>query len=95
MASSHDYLLPNGLRKIVFPFVPAPGGVESRGPIGATVHHQDAPARTWTIMHNLGYNPSVAIMINDQEVDADVNYPNLNTVLIVFSTPQKGSARLT
>lgn len=61
----------------------------------AFVYTQDLPASTWTINHTLGYEPSVSIIINGEEVDADVDFPNNSVVVITFNAPQTGIARLT
>lgn len=55
---------------------------------------QSAPATVWTITHTLGHLPSVHIIVDDEEVDADVDYPNINTVVITFAEPQTGYAEL-
>lgn len=83
---------------IYFPFETAPGGVapETGSPSGAAfVWPQVTPAATWIIHHNLGYNPSVSVIVNGEEVEPDVDYPDTNTVTLIFSTPQAGTARLT
>lgn len=87
--------------KVIFlPLEIAPGGV-SEAPGGGTgggeaafVFTQLIPATIWNITHNLGYEPAVSIMVNDEEVDADVVYPNENIAVITFNTPQAGIARL-
>lgn len=88
--------------KVVYvPFEVAPGGVADGGSSGLTgggsaiIFTQAEAASTWTITHNLGYQPSVAVMIGNEEVDTDVDYPDNNTVVILFGSPQVGTARLT
>lgn len=89
------------VKVIYFPFEEAPGGVEpDTGPTGGgltggLVFTQTIPANVWTIHHTLGYDPAVSIIVDDQEVDADVSYPNTSIVIITFNTPQAGEARLT
>lgn len=60
-------------------------------------HTQTVAATTWTITHNLGYNPA-GIVISDQagsEVTPDnIDYPNTSTVVVSFLAPQAGTARL-
>lgn len=55
---------------------------------------QQAPATPWTISHTLGHLPSVTITVGGAIVDADVDYPDLQTVVITFAQPQSGSAEL-
>lgn len=55
---------------------------------------QSAPASVWTISHTLGHLPQVSIIVDDEEVDADVDYPNINTVVITFAAPQTGSVEM-
>lgn len=55
---------------------------------------QTAPSTTWTINHTLGHLPQVTIVVDGEEVDADVDYPNINTVVISFGSPQSGVAEL-
>lgn len=83
------------VKVIYFPFETAPGGVQPGQPGEAFVYNQNSPASTWTIVHGLGYNPSVAIMVGGEEVDAEVEYPSVTTVVIMFGTPVSGTARLT
>lgn len=50
---------------------------------------------TWTINHNLGYNPIVRVFIGQYEVQpATISFPTLNQTVITFNTPQTGTARL-
>lgn len=89
---------PDGLRVIYFPYDPAPGGIapnDGSETGAAFVYTQTIPATTWTIQHDLGYNPSVALMIGGEEADADVDYPSMSVVVVIFGAPQAGTARLT
>ena len=89
-------------RVVYFPFEVAPGGVvpitedigTGEGDV-AYVYNQTLPASTWTITHTLGHEPSVSIIIDGEEVDADVDFPNNSVVVVTFNTPQVGLARLT
>lgn len=89
------------VKTIYFPFEPGPGGVTTGGAGGpgtasnAYVHHQNIAASIWTIDHPLGYEPGVCIIVDNEEVEADVDYPNNSVVVITFNTPQRGMARLT
>ena len=54
---------------------------------------QAAASATWNVVHNLGKNPSVSIVdTNDQEVFAQVDYINTNSLTITFSSAQAGKA---
>jgi hypothetical protein len=82
--------------KVVYlPFEPAPGGIEPGVPNAAFVYRQTSPASTWTIHHNLGYNPTVSVIVGGEEVEPDVDYPSTAMVVLIFGTPQIGTARLT
>jgi len=89
----------DGETTLYYPFQPAPGGVDqvpvTTPPRQSFIHTQARPAATWIITHPLGYKPSVAVFIGDEEVEADVEVPGIQVVSITFSTPQAGKARLT
>jgi hypothetical protein len=48
----------------------------------------------WTIPHTFDHFPSVTVIVGGVQVDADVQYPNPTTVVIVFASPQVGTAVL-
>ena len=57
------------------------------------VFTQAVPAVTWTVTHNFGKFPSVSIVdTNDQEVFAQVDYVDVNSLTITFSSAQAGKA---
>lgn len=59
------------------------------------LHQQQVPSAVWTINHNLGKEPSVTVIDSaEQEVQGDVTYPTINQVVITFSAPFGGRARL-
>lgn len=63
------------------------------------VHTQDSPSNQWTIVHGLNCKPSVAVQIlyNAQMQTAlpnSVTYPDNNTVVVGFTAPYSGTARL-
>lgn len=86
------------VKVIYFPFQPEVGGPVAEEPpatsIGITFN-QAIPASTWTIPHSLGYEPNVSIIVGDEEVEAEVEYPNNSVVVINFGIPVSGTARLT
>lgn len=58
-------------------------------------HRQATPATTWTVIHNLGFRPNVAIVDSaGTEVIGDVDYLDDNTVQLHFSVPFAGEAYL-
>jgi hypothetical protein len=85
-------------------YVPVPEDVPGPGSgnvIGASVEWlpvftfpQIAPATPWIITHSLGHDPEVTIIIDGEEVSADVTYPDATTVRIDFAEPQSGIAEL-
>lgn len=71
-----------------------------RGPMGPLndgfEHVQATPASTWSVTHTLGRYPlSCEIVIADQVVFSDVEYPDQFTVVVTFAVPQAGTLRLT
>jgi len=64
-------------------------------PTYAYTFYQTEPTTTWTINHNLGYNPIVRVFIGTSEVQPQsVTHPSINQAVITFSSPQVGYARL-
>lgn len=63
-------------------------------PEGLFVYNQSVPSTEWIIVHNLGHLPSVHVIVNEEEVDADILYPNESTVIIQFAEPQVGRAEM-
>jgi hypothetical protein len=62
----------------------------------AYTHQQFVPAALWTINHNLGIWPAVAIFdTGGHEVEADIAHQSSNQLLIRFAIPIAGLARLT
>lgn len=69
------------------------------GPPGNTARYQEtitSASTSWTINHNLGYNPtSVTILsVGGVIVDAEVLHTSINQVVIIFNTPYAGSVRI-
>lgn len=70
-----------------------------QGPSGAGgaryIHTQSSPSSTWTINHNLGYNPSITLLsTGGVEIEAGIIHSNLNQVLVSFVIPMTGTANL-
>lgn len=61
----------------------------------AYTFYQTSLSTTWTINHNLGYNPIIRVFVGTEEVQpASISFPTVNQAIITFSTPQMGVARL-
>ena len=62
---------------------------------GTYTHNQDVASNSWTINHNLDYYPSVSIVDSaGTSVFGDVQYIDLNTVIVNFTDPFAGKAFL-
>ena len=58
-------------------------------------HVQTQNNNTWTIVHNLGYKPSVTtIDLDGTEIHGDIIYTNNNELTVTFSEQVKGEAYL-
>lgn len=63
-------------------------------PASVYEHNQTTPSTSWSLEHNLGYNPVVRVFIGSSEVLPDtITHPTIFTTVITFSTPQQGTAR--
>ncbi|MDQ3782107.1 MAG: hypothetical protein M3349_04115 [Actinomycetota bacterium] len=61
----------------------------------AYIHEQLTPAATWTITHNLGHFPSVAVVDSAGSlVHGNVNYISINVVEVSFGSGFSGKAYL-
>jgi hypothetical protein len=73
--------------------IEAAGGTAGSG--GTYTHTQTVPDTTWTITHNLGYNPNVTIIdaaLNN--IEGDIQYNSINELTITFSVSVYGTAYL-
>jgi len=64
---------------------------------GSFTFTQPTPSMNWSIPHNLGRIPVIAIVGNDgHEIEGEVihSVPDYNTTQIVFTAPVSGAARL-
>lgn len=69
---------------------PGPSGIGD-----VSTHIQSTAAATWTIVHGLGRYPvSVLVVIGTEQVEPDVEFPDANTVVLTFATPQSGRAEV-
>jgi len=68
---------------------PGPSGT------GGYNHNQESASNTWTINHNLGYRPTVALFtVGGVEFDAEVVHTSVNQCTVNLVTPMAGMARL-
>jgi hypothetical protein len=62
---------------------------------GIYVHNQDTSSNTWNISHNLDYYPNVEIVDSaGNVVIGDIQYIDLNNIIINFTDPFAGKAFL-
>jgi hypothetical protein len=70
-----------------------PPGPPSAGAAGFNFA-QSVAASVWTINHNLGYRPTVALQTGGGvELIGQVSHLSANTVQVTFTTPRTGTAR--
>lgn len=73
---------------------PLPSVVEQTPPTSYT-HTQLTPSAQWTIIHNLGFYPSVLTLNNDNAVMVGmVTHVTVNALYVTFNVPVSGTARL-
>ena len=75
----------------------APFYMGAPGPSGAAgakyLHTQASPSATWTVNHNLGVRPIIAVFsIGWVEVGANTTHTNENQAIIYFNTANAGFA---
>jgi hypothetical protein len=87
------YIAPGSYDFAVFG-ITVPFDVEDGALAPSYVHVQTIPNQTWTIIHNLGFNPNVSVVIGGEEVLTDVSWPDVNTVIVGLDAPYLGSAYL-
>lgn len=80
-------------RVVVLPVRGAPGSAGSAA--GTYAHAQTTPAAEWTIVHGLGRKPDVALFLTgepQERVYTDLAYPDLDTILVSWPSPESGEA---
>lgn len=75
------------------------GNIGPVGPPGLSgagfIFTQPTPSSTWTINHNLGFNPAVELLtVGGVEFEAQVTHINTNQTVVNIAIPMAGSARL-
>lgn len=65
-------------------------------PMGGTyVHNQYSASTTWSITHNLGYNPNVTVVDSAGTIiEGSLDYPDINTLIATFTASFAGKAYL-
>ncbi len=59
------------------------------------IHDQGTPSDIWTITHNLNKYPAATVVDSaNSEVIGEIQYTNLNTLTVTFSSPFSGKAYL-
>lgn len=66
--------------------------LKSSGDLSHT-HVQGTPSATWNVTHNLGKNPTVAVVDSlENEVIGDIQYVDSNNLTITFTSTFSGKA---
>lgn len=80
---------------VIVAISPGPPGATGPAGNGGFTHVQSAPAATWTIVNTLGrYPAAVLVVVGDQMVLTDVEFPDEDTIVITFATPQTGRVEI-
>ena len=59
------------------------------------VHTQDASVSSWTVPHNLGFNPNVTVVATGgATVEGEITYSTVNSLILTFSSALTGKAYL-
>jgi len=69
------------------------GGINT---VTAHIHEQEEESDTWTIQHDLGYQPIIQVVLADkfQIIPNEVEHVDLSQTVVRFTQPQLGKARL-
>jgi len=77
------------------------GSYGVQGATGTSLHNisytytQATPSATWTINHNLGYNPNLTVQDSAGTiVEGEISYTNSNSLTVTFSAAFSGYAYL-
>jgi hypothetical protein len=74
-------------------FLPVPGPAGPAGGVIRYVHTQSTASTTWTVNHNLGSRPLIAVFsAGGVEVDASILHISNNQAQISFNTAVTGTA---
>lgn len=73
---------------------PGPQGPAGAAGGSAVVHVQSDPSTIWVVNHSFGREPNVVVVIDGENVIADITYPTLSTVVVGFGSLQTGKVVL-
>ena len=69
-----------------------PAGTFSPGDVSYT-HIQSVASNTWTVNHNLGFNPTAVVLDSaGTNCEGTFSYPTTNTLIITFTAAFTGTA---
>lgn len=74
---------------------PGPQGPQGQFQVGdvAYTHIQAVSSATWTINHNLGFNPTAVVLDSaGTQCEGAFSYPTVNQMVITFTAPFTGTA---
>ena len=92
---SDDVIIVQPVTTTVVVTTPGPQGPAGEFVVGdvAYTHTQSVASATWTINHNLGFNP-VAVVLDSggTQCEGAISYPTINQMVIVFTGAFTGIA---
>ena len=74
---------------------PGPQGAPGQFQVGdvAYTHIQSVSSATWTINHNLGFNPTAVVLDSaGTQCEGTFSYPSKNQMVITFTSAFSGTA---
>jgi len=78
--------------EITAPGPQGPAGTFSPGDVAYT-HTQAVSSSTWTINHNLGFNPTAVVLDSaGTNCEGSFSYPTVNQMVITFNSAFTGTA---
>lgn len=78
--------------EITAPGPQGPAGTFSPGDVAYT-HTQASASATWTINHNLGFNPTAVVLDSaGTNCEGSFSYPTVNQMVITFNSAFTGTA---
>jgi hypothetical protein len=78
--------------EVTTPGPQGPAGAFSPGDVAYT-HTQASASATWTINHNLGFNPTAVVLDSaGTNCEGSFSYPTVNQMVITFNSAFTGTA---
>ena len=78
--------------EVTAPGPQGPAGAFSPGDVAYT-HTQAVASATWTINHNLGFNPTAVVLDSaGTNCEGSFSYPTVNQMVITFNSAFTGTA---